>query len=228
MLEHMADTVLYFEGEKFQWYRILRVVKNRFGSTDEIGIFEMRKNGLQQIENPTEIFISRDRKTSTGSTVIPCLEGTRVLLVEIQALVTRANFGIPERKVSGVDYNRVSMILAVLEKRIGLKLGGQDIFVNIVGGVRVDEPAADLGIAVTIASSFKEKVVPTDTLVIGEIGLGGEVRSVNQIELRLKEAQRLGFKKAVVPKDNIKGITKESKIELIEVDYLSEAIEIMG
>jgi DNA repair protein RadA/Sms len=228
VLEHMADTVLYFEGEKFQWYRILRVVKNRFGSTDEIGIFEMRKNGLQQVENPTEIFISRDRKTSTGSTVIPCLEGTRVLLVEIQALVTRANFGIPERKVSGVDYNRVSMILAVLEKRIGLKLGGQDIFVNIVGGVRVDEPAADLGIAVTVASSFKEKVVPSDTLVIGEIGLGGEVRSVNQIELRLKEAQRLGFKKAVIPKDNIKGITKESKIELIEVNYLSEAIEIMG
>src|SRR3990170_4051504 len=140
VLEHMADTVLYFEGEKFQWYRILRVVKNRFGST-----------------------------------VIPCLEGTRVLLVEIQALVTRANFGIPERKVSGVDYNRVSMILAVVEKRIGLKLGGQDIFVNIVGGVQVDEPAADLGIAMTIASSFKEKAISPDTIFIGEIGLGGEI-----------------------------------------------------
>lgn len=228
VLEHMADTVLYFEGEKSQCYRILRVVKNRFGSTDEIGIFEMRKNGLQQVDNPSEIFISHGRRISTGSTIIPCMEGTRALLVEIQALVARANFGMPERKVSGVDYNRVSMILAVLEKRIELTLGGQDIFVNIVGGVQIDEPAADLGIAMTIASSFKEKVIPADTVVIGEVGLGGEVRNVNQIEIRLKEAQRLGFKRAVIPKDNVKGIGKEFGIELIEVSYLSEAIEIIG
>lgn len=228
VLEHMADTVLYFEGEKSQCYRILRVVKNRFGSTDEIGIFEMRKNGLQQVDNPSEIFISQGRRISTGSAIIPCMEGTRALLIEIQALVARANFGMPERKVSGVDYNRVSMILAVLEKRIELKLGGQDIFVNIVGGVQIDEPAADLGIAMTIASSFKEKVIPSDMVVIGEVGLGGEVRNVNQIEIRLKEAQRLGFKKAVIPKDNVKGIGKEFGIELIEVGYLSEAIEIIG
>lgn len=228
VLEHMADTVLYFEGEKFQCYRILRVVKNRFGSTDEIGIFEMRKNGLQQVENPSMLFISQGRRISSGSTIIPCMEGTRALLVEIQALVTKANFGIPERKVSGVDYNRVSMILAVLEKRIGLKLGGQDIFVNIVGGVQVDEPAADLGIAMTIASSFREKAIPPDTAVIGEIGLGGEVRHVTQVEVRLKEAQRLGFKKVIIPKDNAKGIGKELDVELIEVSYLSEAVEIIG
>ncbi len=228
VLEHMADTVLYFEGEKFQCYRILRVVKNRFGSTDEIGIFEMGKTGLQPVDNPSEIFISQSRRISSGSTIIPCMEGTRALLVEIQALVTRANFGMPERKVSGVDYNRVSMILAVLEKRIGLKLGGQDVFVNIVGGVQVDEPAADLGIAMTIASSFKEKVIPSDMVVIGEVGLGGEVRSVSQIEIRLKEAQRLGFKKALIPRNNAKGVGKESGMELIEVNYLSEAVEIIG
>lgn len=228
VLEHMADTVLYFEGEKFQCYRILRVVKNRFGSTDEIGIFEMRKNGLQPVDNPSEIFISQGRRISAGSTIISCMEGTRALLVEIQALVARANFGMPERKVSGVDYNRVSMLLAILEKRIGLKLGGQDIFVNIVGGVQIDEPAADLGIAMTIASSFKEKTIPSDIVFVGEVGLGGEVRSVSQIEIRLKEAQRLGFKRAVIPKDNAKGIDEELGIELIEVCYLSEAIEIIG
>ncbi len=228
VLEHMADTVLYFEGEKFQCYRILRVVKNRFGSTDEIGIFEMRKNGLHPVDNPSEIFISQGMRVSAGSTIIPCMEGTRALLVEIQALATKATFGMPERKVSGVDYNRVSMLLAILEKRIGLKLGGQDIFVNIVGGVHVYEPAADLGIAMTIASSFKEKSIPPDMIVIGEVGLGGEVRSVNQIEIRLKEAQRLGFKRAVIPKDNAKGLGKDLGIELIEICYLSEAVEIIG
>lgn len=228
VLEHMADTVLYFEGEKFQCYRILRVVKNRFGSTDEIGIFEMRKNGLQPVDNPSEIFISQGRRISAGSTIISCMEGTRALLVEIQALVARANFGMPERKVSGVDYNRVSMLLAILEKRIGLKLGGQDIFVNIAGGVQIDEPAADLGIAMTIASSFKEKTIPSDIVFVGEVGLGGEVRSVSQIEIRLKEAQRLGFKRAVIPKDNAKGIDEELGIELIEICYLSEAVEIIG
>ncbi|MEP9410920.1 MAG: DNA repair protein RadA [Candidatus Brocadia sp.] len=228
VLEHMADTVLYFEGEKFQCYRILRVVKNRFGSTDEIGIFEMRKNGLQPVDNPSELFISQGRRMSAGSAIISCIEGTRALLVEIQALVTRANFGMPERKVSGVDYNRVSMILAILEKRIGLKLGGQDVFVNIVGGVQVDEPAADLGIAMTVASSFKEKIIPSEIVFVGEVGLGGEVRSVSQIDIRLKEAQRLGFKRAVVPKENVKGIGKDLGIELIEVCYLSDAVEIIG
>ncbi|CAG0941722.1 partial DNA repair protein RadA, partial [Candidatus Brocadiaceae bacterium] len=189
---------------------------------------EMRKNGLQPVDNPSEIFISQGRRISAGSTIISCMEGTRALLVEIQALVARANFGMPERKVSGVDYNRVSMLLAILEKRIGLKLGGQDIFVNIVGGVQIDEPAADLGIAMTIASSFKEKTIPSDIVFVGEVGLGGEVRSVSQIEIRLKEAQRLGFKRAVIPKDNAKGIGEELGIELIEVCYLSEAVEIIG
>ncbi|MBM4044123.1 MAG: DNA repair protein RadA [Planctomycetes bacterium] len=226
VLEHMVDTVLYFEGDKYQSFRILRAVKNRFGSTNEIAVFEMRHDGLKEVANPSHLFLSRREHAPPGSAVVPCLEGTRALLVEIQALTARATFGMPERKVSGVDRNRVSMLLAVLDKRAGMQLGGQDVFVNVVGGVQVDEPGADLGIALAIASSFREKRVPPDVAVVGEIGLGGEVRGVSQIETRLKEAEKLGFKQALVPTDN-RGGAKPSALRLAFVASLSEALEVL-
>ncbi|ODS32812.1 MAG: DNA repair protein RadA [Candidatus Scalindua rubra] len=225
VLEHLVDTVLYFEGEKFMSFRILRAVKNRFGPTNEIGIFEMCKNGLREVKNPSEIFLSGTQRLTSGSAIISCIEGTRALLVEVQALVTRSNFGIPERKVSGVDYNRVAMIIAVLEKRTGLLLGGHDVFVNVVGGVKVDEPAADLGIAIAIASSFKDKAIPSDMIVIGELGLGGEVRGVSQFDGRLKEAERLGFKNAIIPKDNTRDASRVKSLKMNEVSSLVEAID---
>ncbi|MGR3302161.1 MAG: DNA repair protein RadA [Candidatus Scalindua sp.] len=225
VLEHMVDTVLYFEGEKFMSFRILRAVKNRFGPTNEIGIFEMCNSGLREVKDPSEIFLSRTQNLISGSSIISCIEGTRALLVEVQALVTRSNFGTPERKVSGADYNRVAMIIAVLEKRTGLLLGGNDIFVNVVGGVKIDEPAADLGIAIAIASSFKDVAIPGDTIIIGELGLGGEIRGANQFESRLKEAERLGFKNAIVPKDNSKDTTGIKSLKITEVSSLAEAID---
>ncbi len=225
VLEHLVDTVLYFEGEKFMSFRILRAVKNRFGPTNEIGVFDMCKNGLREVKDPSEIFLSRSINLISGSAIIACIEGTRALLVEVQALVTGSSFGVPGRKVSGVDHNRVTMILAVLEKRTGLLLGGHDVFVNVVGGVRIDEPAADLGIAIAIASSFKDVVMPGDTIIIGELGLGGEVRSVSQFDCRIKEAARLGFKNAIIPKDNIKDSLGIKSLKMIEVSSLAEAID---
>ncbi len=225
VLEHLVDTVLYFEGEKFMSFRILRAVKNRFGPTNEIGVFDMCKNGLREVKDPSEIFLSRSINLISGSAIIACIEGTRALLVEVQALVTGSSFGVPGRKVSGVDHNRVIMILAVLEKRTGLLLGGHDVFVNVVGGVRIDEPAADLGIAIAIASSFKDVVMPGDTIIIGELGLGGEVRSVSQFDCRIKEAARLGFKNAIIPKDNIKDSLGIKSLKMIEVSSLAEAID---
>ena len=202
VLEHLVDTVLYFEGERFHAFRILRAVKNRFGSTNEIGVFEMREAGLVPVQNPSGFFLSQRSRQGSGSVVVPCMEGTRAFLVEIQALISRANFGVPERKVSGADYNRVCMLLAVLEKRGGLMLGGQDAFVNVVGGVHVDEPAADLGIALAMASSFRDKRLPDDLVVLGEVGLAGEVRGVGKVEARVKEAQKLGFRRVLLPRDN--------------------------
>ena len=225
VLEHLVDTVLYFEGEKFMSFRILRAVKNRFGPTNEIGIFEMCKNGLREIKDPSEIFLSRTHHLSSGSVIISCIEGTRALLVEVQALVTRSSFGIPGRKVSGVDHNRVTMILAVLEKRTGLLLGGYDVFVNVVGGVKIDEPAADLAIAIAIASSFKNIAIPGNTIIIGELGLGGEVRGVSQFDSRVKEAAKLGFENAIIPKDNTKDSSKIKSLEMTEVSSLAEAID---
>ena len=225
VLEHMVDTVLYFEGEKFMSFRILRAVKNRFGPTNEIGIFEMCNNGLREVKDPSEIFLSRTQNLISGSSIISFIEGTRALLVEVQALVTRSNFGTPERKVSGADYNRVAMIIAVLEKRTGLLLGGNDIFVNVVGGVKIDEPAADLGIAIAIASSFKDVAIPGDTIIIGELGLGGEIRGANQFDSRLKEAERLGFKNAIIPKDNSKDTSGIKSLKITEVSSLAEAID---
>lgn len=225
VLEHLVDTVLYFEGEKFMSFRILRAVKNRFGPTNEIGIFEMRNSGLREVSDPSEIFLSRTQNLISGSSIISCIEGTRALLVEVQALVTKSSFGTPERKVSGADYNRVAMIIAVLEKRTGLLLGGHDIFVNVVGGVKIDEPAADLGIAIAIASSFKDVAISGDTIIIGELGLGGEIRGASQFESRLKEAERLGFKNAIVPKDNSSDTSGIKSLKITEVSSLAEAID---
>jgi DNA repair protein RadA/Sms len=225
VLEHLVDTVLYFEGEKFMSFRILRAVKNRFGSTNEIGIFEMCKNGLKEIKNPSEIFLSRTQRLNSGCAIISCIEGTRAMLVEVQALVTRSNFGMPTRKVSGFDYNRVAMIIAVLEKRVGLLLGGHDVFVNVVGGVKVDEPAADLGIAIAIASSFNNKVIPGETVMIGELGLGGEIRGVSQFDNRLREAEKLGLRSAIIPKDNSKDASGVKSLKMIKASSLVEAID---
>lgn len=227
VLEHLVDTVLYFEGERFMFFRVLRAVKNRFGSTNEIGIFEMSSNGLEEVKNPSEIFLSTKQKLHSGSTVISCIEGTRALLVEVQSLVTKSNFGIPERKVSGVDYNRVAMIMAVLQKRVGILLGSYDIFVNVVGGVKVEEPAADLGIAIAIVSSFRDKVIPGHSVFIGELGLGGEVRGVNQFDTRIKEAEKLGFRSVFFPQDNEREISGLKTLKMQNVSSLKEAIDMI-
>jgi len=226
VLEHMVDTVLYFEGDKYQSYRLLRAVKNRFGPTDELGVFEMRTSGLAEVTDLADVFVSRRRGAAPGSVVVPCIEGTRAILVEVQALVSRANFGTPERKVSGLDRNRVSMLLAVLEKRTELVLAGHDVFVNAVGGVRVVEPAADLAAAVAIASSFTDRPVAAEVVAVGEVGLAGEVRGVAQIDARLREAAKLGWKLAIVPRDNARSIhQRHEDLEIVFVSSLAEALE---
>ena len=225
VLEHLVDTVLYFEGEKFMSFRILRAVKNRFGPTNEIGIFEMCQNGLREVKDPSEIFLSRTHNLSSGSVIISCIEGTRALLVEVQALVTRSSFGMPGRKVSGVDHNRVTMILAVLEKRTDLLLGGYDVFVNVVGGVKIEEPAADLAIAIAITSSFKDIAIPSNTIIIGELGLGGEVRGVSHFDSRIKEAARLGFENAIIPRGNTNDFSRIKSLNMTEVSSLAEATD---
>ena len=225
VLEHLVDTVLYFEGEKFMSFRILRAVKNRFGPTNEIGIFEMCQNGLREVKDPSEIFLSRTHNLSSGSVIISCIEGTRALLVEVQALVTRSSFGMPGRKVSGVDHNRVTMILAVLEKRTDLLLGGYDVFVNVVGGVKIEEPAADLAIAIAITSSFKDIAIPSNTIIIGELGLGGEVRGVSHFDSRIKEAARLGFENAIIPRGNTNDFSRIRSLNMTEVSSLAEATD---
>ncbi|MEW6355638.1 MAG: DNA repair protein RadA [Planctomycetota bacterium] len=224
VLEHMVDAVLYFEGDKFHAFRMLRAVKNRFGSTNEIGIFEMRDTGLQPVANPSEIFLSKRSRQKSGSVVVPCIEGTRAFLIEIQALVATANFGTPERRVSGADRNRVSMLIAVLEKRAGLQLGGCDTFVNVVGGVHIDEPAADLGIALALASNFQERLLPHDVFVVGEVGLAGEVRPVGHIDMRIREGRKLGFRFALVPVDNAPGI-KGDGLEIVPVETIEAALD---
>lgn len=228
VLEHMADTVLYFEGEKARPFRVLRAVKNRFGPTNEVAIFEMGEKGLQGVDNPSGLFLSPRRAGVSGTASIACMEGTRALLLEVQALVSRSNFSTPERRVSGVDYNRVSMLIAVLEKRLGLRLGNHDIFVNAVGGVRVDEPAADLGIALSMASSLKDSPIPQDMVLLGEIGLAGELRAVGYVDARLKEAGQQGFNKALIPEDNFKGLEGFKGLELIRVSHLTDALRTLG
>ncbi len=227
VLEHMVDTVLYFEGERYSSYRVLRANKNRFGSTNEIGVFEMTSSGLQEVLNPSEIFLCERPGDSSGSVVVPILEGTRPFLVEIQGLVARSAFGMVRQKAQGFDANRLSLLAAVLEKRLGLNLGDKDIFLNVVGGVKVMDPAADLGVSLAVASALLDKVVPHDTAILGEVGLSAEVRSVSQIAARVNEAQKLGFTRCLVPKNNLKGKNdfKPSNIQLIAVAGLREALD---
>jgi len=225
VLEHMVDTVLYFEGDRHQTYRILRAVKNRFGSTDELGIFEMREEGLIEVANPSEILLSERPLHGPGSVVTAAIEGTRPLLVEVQALVAPSYFAAPRRMVTGVDFNRTMLILAVLEKRVGLSLAGQDIFVNVAGGVKVMEPALDLAIAVAVASNLKELPVDPVTIVLGEIGLAGEVRGVSQIEKRVREAARLGFERAIIPAHSVSKAGKSKDIKLVGVESVYRGVE---
>lgn len=222
VLEHMVDAVLYLEGERHQQFRILRGIKNRFGSTNEIGIFEMQYRGLAQVKNPSQIFLNDRPKDTAGSIVIATVEGTRPLLVEIQALVSTAGIGIPRRTFTGVDISRAAIVIATLEKKLGLHLHDQDIFLNVTGGVYIEEPAADLGIALAIISSFKNKPVPAELIAAGEIGLGGEIRSVGQIEKRISEAEKLGFKKFLTPQLPAEDI---GKIKCLEIKNIQEAVE---
>ncbi|MEK7307016.1 MAG: DNA repair protein RadA [Nitrospirota bacterium] len=224
-LEHIVDTVLYFEGDKSHPYRILRTIKNRFGSTNEIGVFEMRDSGLEEVQNPSEMFLAERPSDIAGSVVVSSLEGTRPILVELQALVSPTPFGISRRMSIGVDPNRVSLLLAILEKRGGLHLQGQDIFVNVVGGMMIDEPAADLGIVLAVASSFKEKPINEKTLVFGEVGLGGEIRAITQAGIRVKEASKMGFKKCLLPENNTKGLNGNGSMQIIGVSHINEALE---
>lgn len=224
MLEHMVDSVLYFEGERHHTFRILRAVKNRFGSTNEIGIFEMRNGGLVEVTNPSEMFLEERLAGATGSAVVAAMEGTRPVLVEIQSLITPTIFGNGKRTASGLDRNRVSLIMAVLEKRAGLLLQNQDAYLKASGGVKLDEPAVDLPVAISIASSYKEKETRATDCFIGEIGLTGEVRRVSRIDQRVSEAAKLGFKRIFLPKNNIGGWTFPKDVEIIGVSTLSEAI----
>jgi len=222
MLEHMVDTVLYFEGDKHHTFRILRAVKNRFGSTNEIGIFEMREHGLEEVANPSQVFLEERLADATGSAIVVAMEGTRPILVEVQALVTPTMFGNAKRTTTGLDFNRVSLIMAVLEKRAGLLLQNQDAYLKAAGGVKINEPAIDLAVAVSIASSYKENGTKPTECFIGEIGLTGEIRRVNSIEQRVREAQKLGFTKIYLPKNNLGGWTPPEGIEIVGVATIGE------
>ena len=225
VLEHIVDTVLYFEGDRGHSYRMLRTVKNRFGSTNEIGIFEMSDSGLIEVKNPSELFLLERPLNVSGSTVVASLEGTRPLMVEIQSLVSQSNFGVPRRTTIGVDFNRVNLLVAVLEKRAGLYLGGMDIFVNVVGGLRIIEPAVDIGIITTIASSLKDIPVDPKIFVFGEVGLSGEIRAVTQAEARIKEASKIGFKRAVMPMGNAEKIKNNFGLEITGIKNVKDCLE---
>ncbi len=227
VLEHLVDTVLYFEGDRNHGYRILRAVKNRFGSTNEIGVFEMTSAGLQQVLNPSEIFLSERQSGIAGSCVVCAVEGSRPLLVEVQALVSKTSYGVPQRTSAGFDPKRLQLLLAVLEKREGLALGGHDVFLNIAGGVRIEEPAADLGIAAAIASSLYDVPVDKYGVLIGEVGLGGEIRGVSRLETRLKECAKLGFERAIVPSKSLQGFVPPNNIEIVGVQTISEVLELL-
>jgi DNA repair protein RadA/Sms len=228
VLEHLVDTVLYFEGDRGHPFRILRTVKNRFGSTNEIGVFEMTDAGLREINNPSEIFLSERPVNTSGSIVLASIEGTRPLLVEMQALVSPTTFGMPRRTSMGIDFNRLNLLIAVLEKKGGVHLGGMDVFLNVVGGIKITEPAADLGIVAALVSSFRERPLNQQTLVFGEVGLSGEVRAVAQGEARIKEAAKVGFKRAIVPFGNAERIKGDLGISISGVRNINEAIEQMG
>jgi DNA repair protein RadA/Sms len=225
VLEHIVDTVLYFEGDRGHAYRILRTVKNRFGSTNEIGVFEMTDAGLLAIENPSELFLSERPRNVSGSTVIASIEGTRPLLIELQALVSPTTFGMPRRTCMGVDFNRVNLLVAVLEKIAGLHLGGMDIFINVVGGIKIIEPAVDLGVVAAVASSLREIPIDPKTVLCGEVGLSGEVRAVAQVEARIREAAKIGFERAVLPKTNGARLKDTSGLEIIEVNNVEDLLD---
>ena len=225
VLEHMVDALLHFEGDRDHIYRILRADKNRFGSTREIGVFEMQESGLVEVANPSALFLQHRKDNISGSSVVCTLQGTRPLLAEIQALVTPSSYGVPQRNSTGIDNKRLALLLAVLEKRVGYGLTTQDVFVNVAGGARIDEPSADLGILVAIASNFNDRVVAGQTVIIGEIGLGGEIRSVPQIDKRLEEAKKLGFTKAVIPKFCLKNVDQNGSLEIAAVEKVTDALE---
>ena len=227
VLEHMVDTVLYFEGDRHASYRILRGVKNRFGSTNEIGVFEMRQDGLREVENPSEFMLNGRPENASGSVVACSMGGTRPILLEIQALVCRSNFGMPRRTAAGTDYNRVNLLMAVLEKRLGLPLSNYDAYVNIAGGIRINEPAVDLGIVLALVSSYKNRPVTEDVLVFGEVGLSGEVRAVNMPEQRVSEAKKLGFQTCILPAVSLDAVKNIQGIKLLGVKSINEAIDLI-
>ena len=227
VLEHMVDTVLYFEGDRHASYRILRGVKNRFGSTNEIGVFEMRQNGLVEVQNPSEFMLNGKPENASGSVVACSMEGTRPILIEIQALVCSSNFGMPRRTAAGTDYNRVNLLMAVLEKRVGIHLSNYDAYVNIAGGIKMNEPAVDLGIVMAIVSSYKNQPIDEKTIVFGEVGLSGEVRAVNMPEQRVAEAKKLGFTTCIMPEVSREVVKNIKGIKIIGVKTINEALQVL-
>jgi DNA repair protein RadA/Sms len=226
LLEHMVDTVLYFEGDRNHVFRILRAVKNRFGSTNEIGVFEMNEKGLEEVANPSAVFLSERPSNAPGSVVTASMEGTRPILVELQALASSTHLGTPRRTILGIDQNRVALLVAVMEKKLGMHLMGHDIFMNVAGGVKVDEPAIDMGVVSAVASSFLDQPIPNGTIVLGEVGLTGEVRAIGHVEIRIAETRKMGFTRCLVPESNLKRMpAKNEEIEIIGIKTVSEAIE---
>lgn len=225
VLEHMVDTVLYFEGDRYASYRILRSVKNRFGSTNEIGVFEMRQEGLTEVKNPSEFMLSGRPRGASGSVVVCSSQGTRPIMLEVQALVARTNFGFPKRQATGTDFNRINLLMAVLEKRVQMQIGDCDAYVNVAGGIKVQEPALDLGIVMAVASSFRNRPIREDVVVFGEVGLSGEVRAVSMAKERVKEAGKLGFSTVILPESNRAACEEERGITLVGVRNVQEAIE---
>jgi DNA repair protein RadA/Sms len=225
VLEHMVDTVLYFEGDSGHTYRIIRGIKNRYGPTNEIGVFEMRDNGLNEVPNPSEFFLAERPEDAAGSVVVPSIEGTRPILVEIQSLVSPTNLGMPRRTAIGVDHNRVSLLVAVLDKICGLHLGNHDIFINVAGGVKVDEPGVDIGIVSSIASSFLDRPIDSGTVVFGEVGLTGEVRGISQMEERIKEAARMGFNRCILPQTLSRNVSSKTEMKLVKIGNLKDLLE---
>lgn len=228
VLEHMVDTVLYLEGERYFSYRILRGVKNRFGSTNEIGMFEMKGEGMCEITNPSDVLISEREDNPPGSCIVSCMEGTRSMLVELQALTTQSVFGFPKRTANGIDYNRLALLIAVLEKRAGMNLGSQDVYLNVVGGLKINEPSIDLGIIMVTASSYKNIPIEKNVAIMGEVGLTGEVRRINMIEKRLKEAEKMGFKRCIIPENNKKYLEEKYKMEIVGVKDIREALRVLN
>ena len=227
LLEHMVDTVLYFEGERYNTYRLIRAVKNRFGSTNELGVFEMRDNGLNELDNPSKVLIAEKPKDVAGSVIVSTVEGTRPMLLELQALVSPTSFGIPRRTATGIDFNRMNILLAVLEKRVGMQIQNQDVYINIVGGIKVNEPSMDLGVVLAVASGFRNIPIKADVAVAGEVGLTGEIRGVSFIDKRIAECKKLGFRKIVIPKTNYDVVKDVKGIEIWPVENLRQAINVV-